>query len=455
MSDPNAQVRKRQYMLIGGAAAGILGLMGAGMFLFDSTPASYREKPKTVTITAPGSLEDRDAWRAQQAAREKSNETLISEVKNQLRQQDDLIKKQAKELEDLKSGKSRLPGAMDSARPATDGAVLQQPLPVQGAGQGGSGQRVLTPPTGPRPAGATATGAPLNAPLNQTIEPPKRQLEIIQFGTIGKGNNALNAGSPGGNTEVVGFPVDEKAKKYGTTQGTDSRRQIEFIPAGSFVRVAMLNGIDAPTGGQAQGNPLPVAFHVLDPANLPSKYKLDIKDCRVIGAAWGDLSSERSMIRLETLSCVLGNGETVEMAIKGQAIGEDGKAGLRGRLVTKQGQLLANALFAGALSGIGRAFQQSATTTNTSGLGTTQTIDPDKVGQAAIGGGVGQAGTMLAQYYLKAADKLYPVIETDGGRTIELLVTKGAVYTGKADVREDYRGLLKRTGSNSRRYEDD
>ncbi|CAB1371201.1 conserved protein of unknown function (plasmid) [Denitratisoma oestradiolicum] len=226
---------------------------------------------------------------------------------------------------------------------------------------------------------------------------------------------------------MVGFPVDEKAKKYGTTQGTDSRRQIEFIPAGSFVRVAMLNGIDAPTGGQAQGNPLPVAFHVLDPANLPSKYKLDIKDCRVIGAAWGDLSSERSMIRLETLSCVLGNGETVEMAIKGQAIGEDGKAGLRGRLVTKQGQLLANALFAGALSGIGRAFQQSATTTNTSGLGTTQTIDPDKVGQAAIGGGVGQAGTMLAQYYLKAADKLFPVIETDGGRTIELLVTKGAV----------------------------
>ena len=154
-------------------------------------------------------------------------------------------------------------------------------------------------------------------------------------------------------------------------------------------------------------------------------------------------------------SIPLGNGETVEMAIKGQAIGEDGKAGLRGRLVTKQGQLLANALFAGALSGIGRAFQQAATTSYSSGLGTTQTIDPDKVGQAAIGGGVGQAGTMLAQYYLKAADKLFPVIETDGGRTIELLVTKGAVYTGKADVREDYRGLLKRTGSHSRRYEDD
>jgi len=68
---------------------------------------------------------------------------------------------------------------------------------------------------------------------------------------------------------------------------------------------------------------------------------------------------------------------------------------------------------------------------------------------------VGSAGQQLAQYYLKAADKLYPVIETDGGRTVEILITKGAVYSGKALAKDDYRGLLKRTGTNSRRYEDD
>ena len=282
--------------------------------------------------------------------------------------------------------------------------------------------------------------------------------EIIQFAPSagGKpGDVASRGAAPGGDIEVLGFPVDEKAKRFATTKTPDAgKRGIEFIPAGSFVRVAMLNGIDAPTGGQAQGNPLPVAFHVLDTANLANKYRLDIKDCRFIAAAWGDLSSELSMARTETLTCII-NGEAAEMPIKGQAIGEDGKAGIRGRLVTKQGQLLGNALLAGIASGIGKAFQQSATLTNASGVGITQTIDPHRVGEAALGSGVGRAGDALAQYYLAAADKLFPVIETDGGRTVEILVTKGAVYNGRANIREEYRGLLQRDGAIARGKTDD
>ena len=166
-------------------------------------------------------------------------------------------------------------------------------------------------------------------------------------------------------------------------------------------------------------------------ANLLNQYKLDIKDCRIIGAAWGDLSSERTMIRTESMSCVLADGQSIEMQIKGQAIGEDGKAGLRSRLVSKQGAMLANALFGGALAGIGKAFQQAAMTTTTSGLGTTQVVDPTQVARSALGGGVGTAGNLLAEYYLKAADKLFPVLETDGGRVIELLITKGVPYPGK------------------------
>jgi conjugal transfer pilus assembly protein TraB len=197
-----------------------------------------------------------------------------------------------------------------------------------------------------------------------------------------------------------------------------------------------------------------MAFQVLDSANLANRYKLDIRDCRFIAAAWGDLSSERTMGRTETLSCII-NGDTVEMPVRGQVIGEDGKAGIRGRLVTKQGQLLANALFAGSLSGIGRAFQAAATTTTAGAAGITQTIDPDKVAQAGIGGGVSQASAMLANYYLKAADKLFPVIETDGGRVVEILVTKGAVYQGKAGSRDSYRGLLRRAGAQARSNDDD
>ena len=57
--------------------------------------------------------------------------------------------------------------------------------------------------------------------------------------------------------------------------------------------------------------------------------------------------------------------------------------------------------------------------------------------------------------YLKAADKLFPVIETDGGRVVEILVTKGAVYQGKASKRDTYRGLLRRAGDQARSNDDD
>ncbi|MGM3412873.1 TraB/VirB10 family protein [Ralstonia holmesii] len=438
MSDPNAQVKKRQLMLIGGTVTVILLLGAGGMFFFDNGPTVRAEKPKTVAITAPGSVDDKDAWRAQEAAKAQANADKLNELTQALKKQQDEQQKLKDELEKARKEGTSAPGGNKSA----DAATLNQKLP--------SGS-VLPPPTAKTGMNAAT---PLNSPLGQPLaEAPKRELELIQFNNPGTGGKD---GSTGGTkTELIGFPVSESAKKYGQSGKENVKNSIEFIPAGSFVRVAMLNGADAPTGGQAQSNPLPIALHVLDTANLANKYKLDIRDCRFVAAAWGDLSSERMMGRTDTLTCII-DGETVEMQVKGQIIGEDGKAGVRGRLVTKQGQVLANALLAGIASGIGKAFQQSATTTSTSALGQTSTIQPGDVGRAAIGSGVGNAGTALEQYYLKAADKLFPVIETDGGRTVEVLITKGAVYNGRAaNIGNNYRGLLKRNGSNSRGYDDE
>ena len=455
MSDPNVRTKQHQMIVIGCALGGILALSLAGMYFFDRGPTTQQDKPKTVNITAPGSVDDKDAWRAQQAAKEKSNETQINEVKALLKQQQEASTKLSQELDAIKAVKNK--AATTSVPPApVDQQILEQPLPVA--------PRRLPPD--PRPPvlvngrpGSPAT--PLNTPLNQLNggEPRARELEIIRFDGASSARGSNGANDPE-KTEVLGFPVDENAKKYGSTKPKDAQdgsrsRQIEFLPAGSFVRASMLNGVDAPTGGQAQSNPLPLALHVIDTANLANKYKLNITDCRFIVAAWGDLSSERTMGRTESLTCII-DGEAVEMQVKGQVIGEDGKAGMRGRLVTKQGQLLANALFAGSLSGIGRAFQAAATTTTTGGAGVTQTIDPEKVTQAGIGGGVSAAANTLAQYYLKAADKLFPVIETDGGRIVEVLITKGAVFTSKAETNDRARGLLSRSGrTDPRSFSDD
>ena len=107
--------------------------------------------------------------------------------------------------------------------------------------------------------------------------------------------------------------------------------------------------------------------------------------------------------------------------------GEDGKAGVMGRLITKQGQVLANALIAGIGSGLGQAFQQSATTTSTSPLGSTSTVKSGEEFKAGISSGVGKAMDRLAQYYISLAEKLYPVVEVDAGRLVDVVITKGAM----------------------------
>ena len=106
-------------------------------------------------------------------------------------------------------------------------------------------------------------------------------------------------------------------------------------------------------------------------------------------------------------------------------VGEDGKAGMRGRLVSKQGQVLANALLAGIGAGIGQAFQQSATTVSTNPLGSIGTVDPGKQFQAGVGTGVGKALDRLSQYYITLAEKMFPIIEVDAGRTVDVVFTKG------------------------------
>jgi conjugal transfer pilus assembly protein TraB len=215
-------------------------------------------------------------------------------------------------------------------------------------------------------------------------------------------------------------------------KGAEKKDVRSYVPSGSFFRAALLGGLDAPTGGQAQSNPHPVLMRVQDNAFLPNRYRFRIRECFALGASYGDISAERAYIRLESLSCVRHDGRAIDAPVKGYVVGEDGKAGMRGRLVSKQGQVLANALLAGIGAGIGQAFQQSATTVSTNPLGSVGTVEPGKQLQAGLGTGVGKALDRLSQYYITLAEKMFPIIEIDAGRTVEVVFTKGFSLDGES-----------------------
>ena len=204
------------------------------------------------------------------------------------------------------------------------------------------------------------------------------------------------------------------------------RARDSYIPAGTFFRVVLLGGVDAPTGGDAQNaNPHPILMRVSDMAQLPNLFKYNFKECFITASAYGDISSERAYARTDRLSCVGQDGKVLEVPIKGYLAGEDGKTGIRGTIVTKQGQIIANALMAGVISGAGKGIADSYKSTSTSVFGTTSSTKAGDEYKSGIASGMGSAMDRIADYYIKLADKTFPVVEINAGRKLDVVLIQG------------------------------
>lgn len=198
------------------------------------------------------------------------------------------------------------------------------------------------------------------------------------------------------------------------------------LPAGSIISGVLLSGLDAPTGSQAQKDPVPLLVRVKHNAILPNRYSVDVRECFILLAAFGELSSERAQLRGEKLSCILKSGAVVESDLAAYGVGEDGKQGIRGRIVSKQGSYIAGAILSGFLDGAARAFanegQNDAVSVNPQSgqlsVGTTQTPT------GAFMEGTSSALDRISKYYLDQASQLFPVIEIDVGRPVDIVLTK-------------------------------
>lgn len=217
-----------------------------------------------------------------------------------------------------------------------------------------------------------------------------------------------------------------------TSQSTDVSKTQEreaFLPAGSILTGVLLNGLEAPTGKGARKDPYPVLVRIQKEAILPNEFQSDVKGCFATMSGYGELSSERVMLRGETFSCQLKNGDVIETEFPSYAVGESGKAGIRGKLVSRSGQVLAKSAMAGFLSGVSEAFGSTPVPviqTGTPGAQKTfqDNFSSDTAGYAA-GQGAANAMERIADYYLDLADQIFPVIEIANGRKVDIVLTQG------------------------------
>lgn len=421
------EVKKKQLIIAGSAAMIVLVLAGgAAIFVNNAGPttgaAMVEPQPETKPIvTGAAAFNDKEAWRQQLSAE-------IAALRKE--REDDKSREAAEARARAANEAQRAASPVAAPSPAAEqnaGSVFSPPLPPPPPAAE-SGQR------GGVPGGASVGSAgPLFSPPSPPVVQPPGGGEAVR-GTIGSvsfddaGATEGGASVPGGG----GQPGANLGAEDGSGGSADRRKAGSYIPAGTFARIVVLNGLDAPTGGQAQNNPSPVLLKVLDSATMPNGYKANLAGCIITANGYGDVSSERSYIRLDRLTCVSQDGGAIDISVKGYVAGEDGKAGMRGKLVSKTGQILANGLLAAVGSGIGQAFSSSATTTTTNPFGgQTATTNPGKEFQAGVGKGVGSAFEGLSKYYIQLAEKTFPIIEVDGGRVSDVVFSRGFILEGR------------------------
>ncbi len=251
--------------------------------------------------------------------------------------------------------------------------------------------------------------------------------------------------SPLSEQKAVGGGIN--VQRFGESKAAERPREVKpvpqssprpttYLPGGSMARSILLTGVDAPVGGK----PFPVLIALREAFNAPNSYRLPLKGCFALGKAEGNASSERADIQVVRMSCVLPGGKAFEQDVTGYLVADDGKQGIPGKLVEKQGQKIALSAFAGIGSGLARAFgQQEVTNVVTESGAITSTVTGDAL-KFGLAKGAEGAATELQRYFEKQAERLTPVVEVEAGKKVTLIMLSGVKVPGleaaaKADVR--------------------
>jgi conjugal transfer pilus assembly protein TraB len=274
------------------------------------------------------------------------------------------------------------------------------------------------------PGSSTPTNESGGGSMPEVIRPPQGAFDAFDRGTTLGSPASLGSKIPAAEPikiHVYGDVPTQANKPPGTSDEI-------YLAAGSILHGVLLTGVDAPTGLESKRDPIPALMRIKSEAIMPNRFHLDVRECFLIFGATGDLSTERALMRAETLSCIRSDGGVIEVSVDAYALGDDGKAGIRGRLVSRNGSLVAKAAlasFSEALSQVFRPVAIQGLVTSPSSSTQFQTPNTGEAFQAAGYAGFGGAMQRVSEMLVKLADQIVPFIEVDAARPVEAVLLKG------------------------------
>lgn len=269
--------------------------------------------------------------------------------------------------------------------------------------------------------------------LKEQLENAKRQL-IEAADDMRALTSAMQTSSNDSN--IMPYEMNMESYQIEDEASIEVARDIKmYIPETSYIEGTLLAGIAVSTSVGSSSEPVPVVVRVTGKGNLPNNFSAKLNDCRVLGSSYGDISSERAVIRAESLVCI--NKDTEEVIttkIAGTIYGDDGMNGIKGKIIDRSTKNMKNAALGGLLSGFAGTMKSEGqfTLSSAGAVNTTKQGFDGRLKDNALSG-VGTAAEKIADYYIKQAETMSPVLTIPGGTRVDIVFTKG-VYLGSNDV---------------------
>jgi conjugal transfer pilus assembly protein TraB len=409
----NARTARRQRVLLGGIAA--VALVGGSWFILGGDEDGASDDPQAAQTIDTAGLVNRDLSQREFVASYGNRLDAVTREQKALKESAVPRSEVEAQLAALKAENQamRVDGQAAIDAISAENADLKSRLAAQA-----SAPAPATPPPAYGPQAGSYDARGTNSPATaagggEAMIPSPGEVKLLSFTSEKAGATGLRAARPEAPPVVVEDSPD-------------------YLPPNSYAPARVIVGVDASAGVASQTDPLPVVLRITGPARSVMQngkvLTTRIQGCVVNGAARGDLSSEKVYVKLARMTCDQPGGRVAVSEVKG-FISFAGKSGVRGRVVSREGSLVSQALLAGIIGGFGRGFSANANSLF-SGL----TTNPDGTrGQLSAGdivtGGLGQgaadAADTVSKYLIERAEQYQPVVEMPTGIDVEIVFLDG------------------------------
>lgn len=248
------------------------------------------------------------------------------------------------------------------------------------------------------------------ADLTQQIAKLKNELEQVK---ITKANETK--------IESKSFKSNRKVLKLG-----------EYIPANSYAQAKLISGVDAGVGMNAESNPRNALLRItgeLVSAGFGGKYLKTNKliGCQMSLKAVGDISSEKVYLDGVVMSCAKDANTFIEIPIKAY-VSSLGKAGVRGEIVSREGDMVLKSFLAGVASGFGNGvseFSRPQASLLGNGNSLSEAQRAKNLFNGGLGNGFANGSNSLAEFFIKRAEQYQPVISVNEGVEVNIVFIEG------------------------------